>query len=150
MSGLLRRWVELFRALGDALLDLLEAELRTLSREIARSGRHLGVAIAFFGGAAAIAFWLLGVLTYFAIALLSLWLPMWGAALIVAGVLLLAVVVVAWLGVSRLRRVENPATIFRRRLDDHLGWWNGRLLAEEPGGEDGGEGAEADLEEELP
>lgn len=147
MTGLLRRWVETFRAVGDAFLDLLEAELRALGQEVTRSGRHLLVALGLFGAAAAIGFWLIGVLICCAILLAALWLPLWGAALAVAGVLLLVVAVVAWLGVRHLRRVENPATIVRRRLDDHVGWWSGSLLAGEPGEE---EPPPEEIDEELP
>jgi hypothetical protein len=38
-------WIDLFRSLGEALLEVWRAELGTLQDDLQRSGRHLGVAV---------------------------------------------------------------------------------------------------------
>ena len=55
--------------------------------------------------------------------LLDRWLPIWGAALAVTGLLALVATVLALAGRARLRRLENPLATARRRMDDHLAWW---------------------------
>jgi hypothetical protein len=64
------------------------------------------------------------------VAVLAVWLPLWGAMLVT--LLLLALVVgalggVAWL---RLRKLGGPLTLVGRRWRDHLDWWQERVLAE--------------------
>lgn len=126
-----QRWSEIFRALGSAVLGLLKAELEALERDLARSGKNAAWGVGLFAAAGAVAFWTLGVGTYFVIQLLAVWLPLWGAALAVT--LLLAAVggALAWAGLKKLERFENPLGTARRRLDDHIEWWQGELL--EPG-----------------
>jgi cbb3-type cytochrome oxidase subunit 3 len=67
-------------------------------------------------------------LGYFSIELLALWLPRWGAVLIVL-VLLLVVVWILWvLAKKKLRQAERPTETVRRRVTDHLDWWQDRVL----------------------
>lgn len=128
---LMRPWVDLFRGLGQSYLDLLAAEWAEVKRQLAQSGKRLLWSAAFFGVAAAISFWLVALVLFVLIAVLHVWLPWWGAALVVTGAVLLVVAVLAWLGVSRLQKVENPMAVVGRRYEDHLDWWDRRLLAEE-------------------
>lgn len=128
---LMRPWVDLFRGLGQSYLDLLAAEWAEVKRQLAQSGKRLLWSAAFFGAAAAISFWLVALVLFVLIAVLHVWLPWWGAALVVTGAVLLVVAVLAWLGVSRLQKVENPMAVVGRRYEDHLDWWDRRLLAEE-------------------
>lgn len=125
----MREWIDLFRSLGEALLEVLRAELQALQGDLSRSGRHFGLALALFGGAAVLGFWIVGLILFVLVALLDVWLPLWGAALIVLGIFLLAAALLAWLGLRRFRQVENPITNVQRRVDDHLDWWQ-RLLAQ--------------------
>jgi hypothetical protein len=125
----MREWIDLFRSLGEALLEVVRAELEALQGDFSRSGRHLGVALALFGGAAVLGFWIVGLILFVLITLLNVWLPLWGAALIVLGIFVLAAAILAWLGLRRFRQVENPITNVQRRVDDHLDWWQ-RLLAQ--------------------
>jgi len=71
------------------------------------------------------------VLLYLLVQVAAIWLPHWGAALVVTLFVLLVVAVLALLGYLRLKRFESPAVTVSRRVDDHLDWWNERLLAEE-------------------
>ena len=37
----MREWIDLFRSLGEALLEVLRAELAALQEDLSRSGRQL-------------------------------------------------------------------------------------------------------------
>jgi putative superfamily III holin-X len=122
-------WIELFRSLGEALLEVWRAELATLQDDFQRSGRHLAVMLGLLGAVLILMFWIVGLLLFFLIALLYVWLPLWGAALIVLGLFAVTAGVLAWLGWRRWRQVENPIGIVQRRMDNHLDWWQHGLLA---------------------
>jgi hypothetical protein len=122
-------WIDLFRSLGESLVEVLRAEVASLQGDLKRSGRHLGVALAFFGGAVLLVFWVLGLLVFSLVAVLSIWLQLWAAALLVLALFALATGILAWLGVSRLRQVENPVDSVKRHVDEHLDWWQSGLLA---------------------
>jgi Zn-dependent protease with chaperone function len=122
-------WIDLFRSLGEALLEVWRAELGTLQDDLQRSGRHLGVALGLFGAAAMLLFWIIGLLLFVLISLLHVWMPWWGASLVVLALFVIAVAVLARLGLGRMRKVENPLETVRRRVDSHLDWWQHGLLA---------------------
>jgi putative superfamily III holin-X len=149
-------WIDLFRSLGESLIEVLRAEVGSLQEDLKRSGRHLGVALAFLGGAVLLVFWVLGLLVFSMVAVLSIWLQLWAAALLVLALFLLLTGLLAGLGVSRLRRVENPVDSVKRHVDEHLDWWQNGLLAagsplDIPAAVPPGRTAAADFEEgELP
>jgi hypothetical protein len=122
-------WIALVRSLGEALLSVLRAELAALQADLSKSGRHFGVALALFGGAAAIAFWVVGLAVFALVSLAALWLPLWAAALAVLALFAGGAALLVWRGLARLEKVENPIESVRRRVDDHLDWWQSRLLA---------------------
>ena len=123
-------WIEMFRSLGESLLEVWRAELATLQEDFQRSGRHLAVALGLLGAILILAFWIVGLLLFVLIALLHVWLPWWGSALAVLLLFLAATGLLAWLGVRRLRHVENPIGTVRRRVDNHLDWWQHGLFAQ--------------------
>jgi len=41
----MQAWIDLFRSLGEALLEVWRAEFGTLQDDLQRSSRHLGVAL---------------------------------------------------------------------------------------------------------
>lgn len=125
MSG----WLDLVRSLGEALLEVLRAELGALQGDFQRSGRHLGSGLALLAGAAVLAFWAVGLVLFVLVTLFAVWLPLWGAALVVLALFLIGIGVLGWLGKRRLLEVENPVSSVRRRLDDHLAWWQQSFLA---------------------
>ncbi len=127
----MRPWLDELRALGAAFLDVLAAEGEALREDVTLSARRLGVALALFGAAAAVAFWLVAALCFVLVAVLLVWLPLWATALILVGLLLVATAALAWAATRRLRQFEGPATTVKRRLADHLGWWRESLLREE-------------------
>lgn len=126
-----RNWSEAFRDLGSAVLALLQAELEALERELARSGRSAAIAVGLFGAAAAVGFWTVGLGLYFLVQLLAVWLPLWAASLIVTALFGAVAGGLAWAGLRKLREFENPLVTARRRMDDHMDWWQDRIL--EPG-----------------
>jgi len=123
-------WIDMFRSLGESLLEVVRAELQTLQEDLTRSGRHFGVALGFLGVALILLFWLLGLLITLFIALLCIWLQFWAATLIVLLLFAIGTGLMAWRGWQQLQKVENPVETFRRHADDHLDWWQNNLLRE--------------------
>lgn len=123
-------WLDLFRDFGSSLLTLGQAELQAFQRDLSESGRRALGALGLFLGALVFAFWTVGVATAFLVVLLDRWLPVWGAALVVTGLLALVATVLALAGRARLRRLENPLATARRRMDDHLAWWQSQHRAD--------------------
>lgn len=124
-------WIETFRGLGEALLEVLRAEVSTLQEDLTRSGRIAGGALALLGAALVLLFWIVGLLVFALVAVLHIWLPLWASALIVLALFTGAAALLGWLGVRRFKQVENPVQTVRRRVDDHLDWWQNTLLREE-------------------
>jgi len=121
-------WLGALRSLGQAGTNLLRSEIDALGSDLAASGASLTRAVGLFLAAACVIFWAIGALGFFSIELLALWLPRWGAALIVF-VLLLVVVWILWvLAKKKLRQAERPTETIRRRVTDHLDWWQDRVL----------------------
>lgn len=123
----MRGWFGMLRSLNTSLISVWRAELAALLDDLSSSGRRLRSALLLLALAGSLLVLLIGTLVFTAIAALSLVMPLWGASLTVAGVLALAVAIVAGVGLSRLKTVETPAATVRRRFDDHLDWWNRRL-----------------------
>lgn len=122
-------WIELFRSLGDSLLEVWRAELATLQDDLTRSGRNLGVALGIFGAAAILLFWIVGLLLFVLVSLLHVWMPWWAASLIVLALFVITAAILARFGLKYMRRVENPLETVRRRADSHFDWWQHGLLA---------------------
>jgi Putative Actinobacterial Holin-X, holin superfamily III len=102
-----RSLVSLILSLPGLMVELVKSELDQLKRELLRKLKHAGIGVGFLIVAATFAFFAVGVLTAAAILGLAVVFPGWLAALIVAGVLILAVAVFVLLGVSQLKK-GNP------------------------------------------
>lgn len=124
-------WLEMFRALGQALVEVFKAELAEVSEELGISAKHLGWALGFFAAAAFLGFWMLPALMLTVGLVLDIWLPAWAAALIVVAFFVLVMAVLGFLGYCRIRKVENPAETVRRRYEEHREWWDEHLLPQE-------------------
>ena len=120
-------WLNLSRAVGQALLELLGAELSALSGDLKLSGRRVAGGVVLLLVSLSALFWGIGALSQAAVEYLALSYPRWQAnLLVVAGFVVIALLLAA-IGWWRLRGAETPAAAFRRRLDDHLGWWDRRM-----------------------
>ena len=124
-------WSDLLRSLGRAFQDLLRSEVAALSDELAGSGRRLAAVAGLFLLAAFGLFWALGLLTFAAVEAAAMWLPRWAAALSVFGAVLLVAAILAAVAWRRFRRLETPAATIRRRVAEHVDWWETRILADE-------------------
>ena len=95
---------ELIRNLVIAEVDAGKAWVRRTSKDAGIGAGWIAVALFFL-------FWAVGMIIAFAVILLSLWWPVWVAALVVLVVLLLVAALFAFLGVQKFRKVaraQNP------------------------------------------
>ena len=120
-------WLARAQNLGAAYFAVLRAELSAALQELADSGRSLLRAALLFVIALALGFWTVGLLVYFMIEMLALWLPRWGAVGIVFGLFVLGTAAFAAACVARARRIEAPTAMLERRFRDHADWWQGRI-----------------------
>lgn len=145
MKGFLTDRVDRFGALGQAALGLLRAEATALRLELEGTARGLVRVLLLFVAALFGLFWALGALIFALVEIGALWLPRWGAALILVAVLAVCALALALVARSRLRRLDTPAETMRRRSEELQGWWERRWSdAEAPGlgeGDRGGTGA---------
>ena len=123
-----RDWGERLLVLRDALGELYAAEGAALSRDLQRWGKGFVVALLLLVAALMLGFWLLAVLVGFLVALLAIWLPVWGATLAAAGVVALVVGGLGWLGWRRLQALGGPLGRVQRRWRDHMDWWRERVF----------------------
>ena len=133
-------WTARIRGVGEAFLGVVRAEIAALVADLGQSGRALVRALLWLAAVMAVAFWTLGLVIYFAVELLALVVPRWGAVGIVLG---LFVVVGALLVVAVKRKVsaiEPPDETVRRHLADSQRWWRERVESDDEIGP--GEGLE--------
>lgn len=127
---MIRGWADLLRSLGESLAAVFGAEAAALKGDLRASGRRLFVAVMIGAAAAFLFFWSVGVGAFLLFQVLVLWLPQWGAAAIVLGVFLVAAGICTALARRRLGSIELPAETVRRRIDDHVAWWQQEVLHE--------------------
>ncbi len=140
-------WRETFSAFGEALVEVLRAELAVITEVWSRSFRELAIALGLLAAAGYVTLVCLPALLIFAMVFglhSGLGWPLWGAALAVAGLVTLVVALVAGLAFKRLRdRFESPVETVKIRVADHASWWNERILSDGEGA-DGAHNLEQD------
>ncbi|HWV48630.1 MAG TPA: phage holin family protein [Microbacterium sp.] len=97
--------------LPDLVSALVKAEIDAAKVWISRTAKDAGIGSVWFLVALFFLFWLVPMILVFAVAGLSSWWPVWLSALAVIGILILAVLVFALLGILKFRKVmarENP------------------------------------------
>lgn len=124
-------WIARAQNLGSAYFAVLRAEVQAALADLAESGRGLLRAALLFTITLALGFWTVGLLVYFLIEMLALWLPRWGAVGTVFGLFVFGTVAFAMACVARARRIEAPTAMLDRRLRDHAAWWQTRIAGEE-------------------
>jgi hypothetical protein len=132
-------WKARVREIGESFLALLRAELAALAADLGRSGRALVRALLLVAVAFGVGFWTLGLVLYFAIELLALVLPRWGAVGVVLALFVLVTIALVLAARWKFAAVESPAATLQRRLDENRRWWRERVV----GGDDA-DGAEPD------
>ena len=149
---LLAGWSASLQALGGAFSELVGAELSALGDDLSRSGRRLGGALLLLGAALFVLFWAVGLTVYLAVEVAHQWLPRWAAAAVVLAVVLLLMAVLAAIGRQRLKRLEAPSVMVRRRWSSHRDWWIDQFSAGETedrrGGDEAGSGSDGPVAEE--
>lgn len=95
---------ELVRRASEQISKLVRDELQQAKAELADKGRHAGVGIGLFGGAAVMLHYALGALLFAAGLGLAEVMPGWAAALIVAAVLLVIAGIEALVGRAQLKK----------------------------------------------
>ncbi|MBP7586588.1 MAG: phage holin family protein [Thermoanaerobaculia bacterium] len=126
-------WLARLQQLGSAYFAVLRAEATAALQDLSASGRSLLRAALLFTVTVALGFWTVGLLVYFLIEMLALWLPRWGAVGIVFALFVLGTAAFAAAAVARARRIEAPTAMLERRLRDHAAWWQGRIGGDEEG-----------------
>ena len=99
---------ELVGRLSEQVSHLVRDELRLALAELKQKGKRAGLGAGLTGAAGVIALFGLAVLVAAVIAALALVLPVWAAALIVGGVLLLLAGVLALAGIGQVKRGTPP------------------------------------------
>ena len=94
--------------LAEQIPELVRSEMRLAQAELAQKGKRAGLGIGMFSLAGLLAFFAAAVLIATAIIALDLVLPLWAAALIVAGVLLVCAAGAALGGKSELEQATPP------------------------------------------
>ncbi|MGW8482916.1 phage holin family protein [Microbacterium sp. NPDC055903] len=105
--------------LPELVTKLVKAEIDAAKAWVSRTAKDAGIGSVWFLVALFFLFWLIPMLLVFAVAGLSSWWPVWLSALAVIGILLLAVVVFALLGILKFRKVvarENPGQAVAKDL----------------------------------
>jgi Flp pilus assembly protein TadB len=93
------------------LVQRASEQISTLVREeieLTEKGKHAGIGVGLFGGGGVLALYGVGALIATLIIVLSLWMPLWLAALIVTVVLFLVAGVLALLGKKQLTKAVPP------------------------------------------
>lgn len=104
----------LLTLLGDIpelVRNLVIAEVNAAKKWAAKTAKDAGIGSGWVIGALFLLFWAIPVVLAFAIAGFSSWMPVWAAALVVLGILLVFVALfglLAWRSFRKLSRRENP------------------------------------------
>ncbi len=139
-------WRDTFRALGEALIEVLRAEAAVVGETWKRSGRELGKVLAIVVTAGYLALICLPTLLLAALVsglIEAFGWPLWATALVVTAVVCLVIFILVRVAVYLMtRRFESPASTMRHRVEDHRAWWSERILSD--GREEGEVDGESD------
>ena len=99
---------ELVQRASEQLSRLVRDELALARAELTEKGKHAGVGVGLFGGGGVLALYGLATLIAAIVLLLSLALPAWAAALIVAVALFAVAAVLALIGRKQVKQAVPP------------------------------------------
>jgi hypothetical protein len=103
-----RSLIKLITDLPDLVKTLVKGELELLKAELLAKLKILGVGAGLLVGALAVLLYFIGVLLTAAILALSLVMPGWLAALLVAVVLLIVAAILVWIGYRTIKKAMPP------------------------------------------
>lgn len=121
-------WIELLQSLREALIGVMQAEVRSLRIDFELSKRHLGRAVGLAVVAIFVVFWVIGVLVLLLIQVAGIWLPAWAASLVVLVFLAILAMALFAGAKSNFQRIEAPKAMIRRHVQDHMDWWEDEIL----------------------
>lgn len=96
----------------ELVRNLVVAEVDAGKAWVKRTGKDAGIGSVWVVAALFFLFWSVAALLAFAVIGFASWMPLWGASLLVLGIMLVAAIVLALIGVLRFRRItksKNPA-----------------------------------------
>jgi uncharacterized membrane protein YqjE len=125
----MREWVDLFRNLGDAFLELIGAEIDALAADFERGGRNAARAALLIAIALVLATLAWSLFTVALVWGLSTVMRGWLAALLVGAVYAAVAIACAAGARRRWREVEAPLHTVKRRWHEQNTWLRERLLA---------------------
>jgi apolipoprotein N-acyltransferase len=96
--------ITLISELPGQITDLVKAEIAAFKADISGKAKNVGLGIGLFIGAALFAFFAVIVFIALAVIALDLVLPLWRSALIVAVALLLVAIILALIGLNRVKK----------------------------------------------
>ena len=138
-------WKELIREMGESVVALLQAETRALAADLGKSGRALALAMGLMTLGGMLLFWALGVFTAALVALAGKWLSLLASTLLVTAIWAVgaaAVILAGWLRLKKWKTNDTPLLAVERRFQDHVQWWEGRVLPPPTDSSDSGTGQE--------
>ncbi|WEO77587.1 phage holin family protein [Cryobacterium sp. SO2] len=94
----------LLSELPGQIVDLVKAEIDAFKADISGKAKNVGIGLGLFIGAAVFGFFAIIVFIALAVIALDLVLPLWLSALIVAVALLLIAVILALIGLNRVKK----------------------------------------------
>lgn len=120
MSAETKSLFTLIGELPDVISRLISAEIERIKVELGYKAKNIGLGVGLIAIAGFIGLFLLGTLTAAAILGLAVVMPAWAAALVVSGVLLIAMAVLIWIAVVRFKRAGEDVGLtdeLRRDVD---------------------------------
>ena len=123
-----RLW-ELFARLGEAVLEVLEAEVRALGSDLRNTGKRLLLLLLWLLVAVQLLVVSAVFLGFAVVRLLDLRLAPWAAALLAGTALLVSALGVGWWAWRGLQSLEAPLATVKRRVEDHTAWWRNEIAA---------------------
>jgi hypothetical protein len=118
---------EIIDVLRPQLQELVAKQMELARTELAPVGKRAGLATGLLGAAAVFMFVFLIILSMTGVYLLAVFLPIWVAALIVSGILLLVGGILAGVGASILRRLDPKPHKTIRTFQQNVNWLKGQI-----------------------
>jgi uncharacterized membrane protein len=118
---------EIIDALKPQLQELVDKQIELARTELAPVGRQAGIATGLLAVGAVFMLVFLIILSLAGVYVLKLFVPIWAAALIVSGILLLIGGILAGSGANMLRKLDPKPHRTIRTLQQNVNWLKGQF-----------------------